>query len=160
MRAHKRHQESPPPAFRWFLIQVFCLIGWGACAGLVAYRFQIPLDFLGLFTDANHQQQAIIAGISYCLALGLGIAILGSIGLYSSLMGFVVLLACIIALIDFISGRVVVTDMRNDLWLLVLPVILIRDLVTLKILQDHCRAQRERQEPVYDGSQSHNDLFR
>lgn len=143
--------------FKWFLTVTFCLMVWGMFAAWVATFWQIPLDVFSLFPQAPNLIQTLIIGAVYSLIVSFLLVIFSVFGIYNPVLGFIFLLIGLTIFLEFVVGKHAITDSRNLIWLMLLPFLVIRDLVTHLMLRfyDHKTKRINTPHPEILKSQEH-----
>ncbi len=158
MQYHQKNSFDPL-AFKWFSIVTFILMAWGVLAAWFAFTYKIPLDVFSLLSHEQTLAQCLVTGLIYGLVASFILVILGSLGYYNPIIAFVILLAGIIMFFDFVLGNSHITESKNLIWLMALPFVIIRDVVTYIILCKINRRLDQAKDGKFDGTQSQENYF-
>ncbi len=133
---HKNSSISGFHLLGWLLAFVFCSAIWGMIAGAIAYQYNMPFDFFQLVNGSNELFHWFILGMSYGSAIAVALILLEKFGAYNPVIAFVILMSGIILFTDMLFGRSSLAHSYHQIWLLVVPVVIIRDVVTYVYLRD------------------------
>ena len=127
----------------WFLAFLFCSAIWGLLAGGIAFQYNIPFDFFQQYPGSLDVFHWFILGLSYGAAIALGLVLLEKMGAYNPVIAFVILMSGVILFTDMLFGRTSIVDSQYPVWLLLVPVVVIRDIITYFFLRDLYRNSDE-----------------
>jgi len=144
-------------AFKWFSVVTFMLMAWGMLAGFFAFKYQVPLDSFSILFKELNLEQSLVVGLVYGLVASFILVILGTLGYYNPVMAFVIFLTGIIIFLDFIVGNTVISESKNLIWIMVLPFVIIRDLVTYSFLRKSKSADTAHKK--IDGTRTQENFF-
>jgi len=140
------HKDSSISGFHllgWLVAFVFCSAIWGMLAGAIAYQFNMPFDFFQFTGGSNDLYDWFILGMTYGTSIALVLIMLEKFGAYNPVIAFVILMTGIILFTDMLFGRSSIAHSYHQIWLLVVPVVIIRDVVTYFYLRDLYRDSDE-----------------
>lgn len=151
--------KSNTIAFKWFTCVTFFLVLWGLFAAWVASVWQIPLDVFSIFSQELNLNQSLVVGAVYALAASFILVILADFGFYNPVLAFIVVLVGITMFFEFIVGKSQINDSQNLVWLMALPFVGIRDLVTHYMLRHYSRKTARITDNDLDKTRSQGNLF-
>lgn len=127
----------------WFFAFIFCSAVWGLLAGGIAFQYEIPFDSFNLYPAEHDLYHCFLLGMAYCSAIAFSLVILEKLGAYNPVVAFVILMAGIILFVDMLFGRTSIVNSQHPVWLLLVPVVVVRDVVTYFYLCDRYRNSDE-----------------
>ena len=127
----------------WFLAFTFTSAIWGIFAAGIAFNYSMPFDFFQIYPESNNQYNMFLLGMSYGAGAAVTLVMLEKLGAYNPVIAFVVLMGGIILFIDMLFGRTGLQNPQHLVWLMLVPIVIIRDIVTFYYLRDRYRSSGE-----------------
>ncbi|VAW73084.1 hypothetical protein MNBD_GAMMA12-510 [hydrothermal vent metagenome] len=140
---HKNSAISGLHLLGWLLAFLFCSAIWGMLSAGIAFQYNIPFDFFNVFKQPSELGHWYILGLCYGACIALSLVILEKFGAYNPVIAFVILMSGIILFTDMLFGRTSIVHSHHNIWLLLVPVVIIRDVVTYFYLRDLYRDSNE-----------------
>ena len=146
-------------AFKWFAAVTLVAMAWGLFAAWVAFKYKIPLDLFNMLANDLNLTQSLVIGLLYGLLAGFILVVLGALGYYNPIIAFTILLAGIIMFFDFVFGASQINEPKNLIWLMAVPFVVIRDVVTYRLIKTEDEKEQRKNQKQFDGTKSQESFF-
>ncbi len=140
---HKNSSISGLHLLGWLLAFIFCSAIWGMLSASIAFQYNMPFDFFKFLKQPDELGHWYLLGLCYGACIAVSLVILEKFGAYNPVIAFVILMSGIILFTDMLFGRTSIAQSHHHVWLLVVPVVIIRDVVTYFYLRDLYRDSNE-----------------